>query len=905
MITINRKNPTEGEVTSSLSNAENGGLHFDGVNGSVTATPPYLGSKFSFEIIASSSDWNASCYFIDFHTSGRFIFGSNGSEIAVFDQTSWKKFGVQILDDNNVHHLVVTIDGTAAVLYDNGNQVGTQTISTGHNIDSCSALSIGPGGTGTPLTLSRTRFYNRALSGSEIKEKFENQNLEFSEMWASQTSLVDAAASVFTSGTYGWVKYGNNGLTNTSNQLVITYSDHANGAYNYLKDSTDLTTNLTVGKKYKVKIDAKYAGGSAGAYLQVYDGANSISTSVLTTTLTTYYIEFTAQHATNVFVRLNGLGSSNVVTLDNFYVYTCGAVSSYELQSANPSQSLMVQDSSGAADGTCSASGVSQIQPLTQISAVAARIGTSAATPADGTLLTRKLQVGGAGEETHPQLQIVPGTSSGDSMIQFRNTANAGTVAQIKAKQTSGTIDGLVMGTAEAEHLSISSAGRVSIGGSADPYSLSADTTNTLTIQATGTNKAGALDIAATGTGWVGVNLGNETIRRGFIGSLNGSDMAFYTNPTNAGTAVTERLRISSAGNVAIGSSAASEKLHLMADGSVGTRIERASSDGNSGVLDFYKTRGTLASKSVVGTADTVGALRAFGYDGSNYIQGGEIAFVTNGTPGTNDMPGRLQFSTTADGAASPTVRMTISSAGDVSVGAGNSKEATIQSTNSGRVEGNPAYSFRGDLDTGMFNPNTDNTLAFSTGGTERMRIASNGEIYMGSSSQGVSIHGNTTGEGVITGINAAKDTYKKLTLNASEFDFKISGTSKATISSAGLATFANGITVAGGVTSFGGSSNAGNELTIANGAVTITSSVHTIDTESDAAVDDLDNINGGVDGTILILCTAANSRDVTFKDGTGNLELAGDFTASIRSDIITLTKHGSVWREVSRSDNG
>ena len=71
----------------------------------------------------------------------------------------------------------------------------------------------------------------------------------------------------------------------------------------------------------------------------------------------------------------------------------------------------------------------------------------------------------------------------------------------------------------------------------------------------------------------------------------------------------------------------------------------------------------------------------------------------------------------------------------------------------------------------------------------ERLKIDATGEIYMGSSAQGVSIHGNTSGEGTITGINAAKDTYKKLTLNASKFDFKISGTAKATINDGGLVT--------------------------------------------------------------------------------------------------------------------
>ena len=65
---------------------------------------------------------------------------------------------------------------------------------------------------------------------------------------------------------------------------------------------------------------------------------------------------------------------------------------------------------------------------------------------------------------------------------------------------------------------------------------------------------------------------------------------------------------------------------------------------------------------------------------------------------------------------------------GNLSVGIGNSKEAFIQATNSGRVASNPAYSFRSDVDTGMFNPNIDNTIAFATGGTERLRINGSGD---------------------------------------------------------------------------------------------------------------------------------------------------------------------------------
>lgn len=62
-------------------------------------------------------------------------------------------------------------------------------------------------------------------------------------------------------------------------------------------------------------------------------------------------------------------------------------------------------------------------------------------------------------------------------------------------------------------------------------------------------------------------------------------------------------------------------------------------------------------------------------------------------------------------------------------------------------------------------------------------------------------------------------------------------------------------------------------ELTISSGAITVTGVNHTIDTESDAASDDLDTINGGVDGQILIVRAENAARTVVIKDGTGNIE--------------------------------
>ena len=76
------------------------------------------------------------------------------------------------------------------------------------------------------------------------------------------------------------------------------------------------------------------------------------------------------------------------------------------------------------------------------------------------------------------------------------------------------------------------------------------------------------------------------------------------------------------------------------------------------------------------------------------------------------------------------------------------------------------------------------------------------------------------------------------------------------------------------------------------------------VDTEGAAASDDLDTINGGDFGDITTFTCASSFRNVVFKDGTGNLQLEGDFTLNNINDTITLLRTGTNWREVARSNN-
>ena len=82
---------------------------------------------------------------------------------------------------------------------------------------------------------------------------------------------------------------------------------------------------------------------------------------------------------------------------------------------------------------------------------------------------------------------------------------------------------------------------------------------------------------------------------------------------------------------------------------------------------------GSIGTNGLVSNGDGTGTIVFHGNDGSSFIQSARIDAFVDGTPGANDMPGRIVFSTTADGASSPTERMRI-----------NEKGALKATTNSG-----------------------------------------------------------------------------------------------------------------------------------------------------------------------------------------------------------------------------
>lgn len=90
-------------------------------------------------------------------------------------------------------------------------------------------------------------------------------------------------------------------------------------------------------------------------------------------------------------------------------------------------------------------------------------------------------------------------------------------------------------------------------------------------------------------------------------------------------------------------------------------------------------------------------------------------------------------------------------------------------------------------------------------------------------------------------------------------------------------------------------------EVTIASGVATVTKTHHKIDTESDAATDDLVTINGGAEGDVIILEAADDARTVVLKHATGNIRnfSGADISLDSYGKAIKYFYDGSNWLQI------
>ena len=137
-----------------------------------------------------------------------------------------------------------------------------------------------------------------------------------------------------------------------------------------------------------------------------------------------------------------------------------------------------------------------------------------------------------------------------------------------------------------------------------------------------------------------------------------------------------DRMRIDSDGRLLVGTSSSSIstgsstgglQLHstTSSNGAL-LSVARFNNDSTGGKICIAKSRNTsISAGTIVQDDDALGVIEFAGDDGTDMAtRGAEIHGKVDGTPGGNDMPGRLEFRTTADGASSPTERLRIDSSG-------------------------------------------------------------------------------------------------------------------------------------------------------------------------------------------------------------------------------------------------
>ncbi len=293
------------------------------------------------------------------------------------------------------------------------------------------------------------------------------------------------------------------------------------------------------------------------------------------------------------------------------------------------------------------------------------------------------------------------GTSSPDTLLHITNTSGGTITSGIKLKnqgsantgisldfdffassQSASRIIGLrensadfstalafhtfpVAGGSSVERLRIDSSGRVGIGTTSPSGKLTVDTKTAAT---------NAVLIAAS----------TETGRTYGLGVNSSASFVIHEH-----TAASDRLVIDSSGRLLVGTSSWSGDESFVAFRSAGSG------------------RIAIARKTFSGTADSaIGFLHFKDIDENSYA---EISTWTDGagTTGT-DTPGRLVFSTTADGASSPTERMRITSDGYVRLASG-----------TGGIQFNgdtAAANALDDYEEGTFTPTVRGTITAGTG---------------------------------------------------------------------------------------------------------------------------------------------------------------------------------------------
>jgi hypothetical protein len=271
-------------------------------------------------------------------------------------------------------------------------------------------------------------------------------------------------------------------------------------------------------------------------------------------------------------------------------------------------------------------------------------------------------------------------------LLKLRNSANS---AWISLRELDGTLT-IEDGTAAAPGLAFTddlNTGLFRVG--ADEVAISTGGTSRLAVSTTAVSSTLAVDVPLGAVGTPSLT---------FTGDLNTGIWSPAADTIAFSEGGVEAMRIDSSSRLLVGASSSRDvgtygyeaKTQIEGTSSVvaGLTLTGNRNDSLGPYFVLGRSRGTTAgSSTVVQNNDELGTIQFCGADGTDLVTAGAlIRAEVDGTPGANDMPGRIVLATTADGASSPTERMRITQSGMTKISNNGGSGATRYSNTTNHV---------------------------------------------------------------------------------------------------------------------------------------------------------------------------------------------------------------------------